>query len=492
MRARFSAITATIIGLAVLATLGACTAGNVTEVPRRPAILADLDGAKSQPIGLAKIVIRVAPGTNVGSFGQTAFCAPRTDAIMGSSSVVDSDLGAIYTRAFYDTVRNARYTVVGDPTALFEEESGPKPRYVVGGALTALQLDFCRPNVYEPNDISAGLYNKFEWQIYDTLERKVVYKTTTEGSYNTGGPVAGGNNIAISNAFEAAVSNLLAEQKFHDVLRQGSRASAGNEPVSPKDALKLAGGALKSGSIQSHMQDVRQSVLTVVVPSGHGSGFVIGDGYVLTNYHVAGDSGFVKLRTATGREILGEVVRANAARDIALIKTEERGLPALGLQFVEPEIGTDVYAIGAPFDEALSGSVSKGIVSSYRVTDDNQRHIQGDVDVNPGNSGGPLTDSSGNVIGVTSWGATDTGNSTGVNFFIPITDALKALNVSVRGSPTIATETATAPKSSAGEGASKAAKPIDERLAELKKLKDDGLISQEQFDQRRAEILKEL
>ena len=69
----------------------------------------------------------------------------------------------------------------------------------------------------------------------------------------------------------------------------------------------------------------------------------------------------------------------------------------------------------------------------------------------------------------------------------------KTLNISVAGSPTITTEAATASTNPDINGdATKSAKPIDQRLAELKKLKDDGLITQEQYDQRRAEILKEI
>ena len=121
--------------------------------------------------------------------------------------------------------------------------------------------------------------------------------------------------------------------------------------------------------------------------SGHGSGFFIGNkGYIISNEHVVSGAKFVKILTSTGRELLGEVVRTDKARDIALITVGEAriGLP------LNKSIGfvcQDVYAAGSPLLESFNLTITKGIYSSLRVSDRGFELIQSDVQVAPGSSG---------------------------------------------------------------------------------------------------------
>lgn len=99
----------------------------------------------------------------------------------------------------------------------------------------------------------------------------------------------------------------------------------------------------------------------------------------------------------------------------------------------ELEIGSEVYAIGSPLDDEFSTTVSRGIISAYRNLD-GLPYIQSDVNVQPGSSGGPLIDGSGNVIGVASMVRRGVvGEIAGLNFFIPAHDALHWINVSQSG-----------------------------------------------------------
>jgi len=93
-----------------------------------------------------------------------------------------------------------------------------------------------------------------------------------------------------------------------------------------------------------------------------------------------------------------------------------------------PISGTDVYAVGTPLSDDLIGTVSKGIVSGIRH-EEGRKLIQSDVNVRPGNSGGPLVTKEGLVVGVTVSGLQVKGASQGINFFIPIADALDALKL---------------------------------------------------------------
>lgn len=92
-----------------------------------------------------------------------------------------------------------------------------------------------------------------------------------------------------------------------------------------------------------------------------------------------------------------------------------------------PSVGSDVYAIGTPLDASLYSTVSKGIVSGVR--DENfKKLIQSDVNIQPGNSGGPLLDKNGTVVGIAVSGFSVNNVTQGINFFIPVGDAITALN----------------------------------------------------------------
>src|SRR5216683_1587617 len=174
---------------------------------------------------------------------------------------------------------------------------------------------------------------------------------------------------------------------------------------------------------------LQAAVVTVKIEGAHGSGFFISkDGYLLTNHHVVTENKFVTVKLTTGRQLPGEVVRTNKTRDIALVKVNESGMTALPLLLDLPEVASEVYAIGTPRDEKYSTTITKGIVSAYR-TENDLSLMQSDVAIHPGNSGGPMVDRFGNVVAASVAGLTISGVSVGINFFIPIADALKFLAV---------------------------------------------------------------
>ena len=112
-----------------------------------------------------------------------------------------------------------------------------------------------------------------------------------------------------------------------------------------------------------------------------GSGVLVSaDGYILTNHHVAGDAGRVRVRWADGTETVGEVVRADRRRDVGLVKVAPTTMPALAIRHSEVEVGETVFAIGTPLDKSLSGTLTRGVVSARRITE-GQPFIQSDVAV---------------------------------------------------------------------------------------------------------------
>jgi serine protease Do len=155
---------------------------------------------------------------------------------------------------------------------------------------------------------------------------------------------------------------------------------------------------------------------------GSGSGFFIPGGYIVTNNHVVADAKSLNVVLQDGRQLSGTVVGTDPRTDLAVVKVDGSGLPS-GLPWgdsTRARPGDNVFAIGAPF--GLANTVTAGIVSA-RGRDirsgSYDDYIQVDAPINQGNSGGPLFDQSGAVIGVNSAIFTPSGGNVGIGFSIP-------------------------------------------------------------------------
>lgn len=165
-----------------------------------------------------------------------------------------------------------------------------------------------------------------------------------------------------------------------------------------------------------------------------GSGFVISsDGYILTNHHVIDGADKIQVQFSDRREYAAALVGSDRASDLALLKIEASGLPSL--VFAEPdstEVGAWVLAIGSPF--GLDYSVAAGIVSAIGrslPTEQGENYvpfIQTDVAINRGNSGGPLFNLDGEVVGINSQIFSPTGGSVGLSFSIPVSVATNVVS----------------------------------------------------------------
>ena len=155
-----------------------------------------------------------------------------------------------------------------------------------------------------------------------------------------------------------------------------------------------------------------------------GSGFIISaDGYLLTNHHVVDGADEVTVRLKDRREFKATVIGSDQQSDVALLKIEASGLTAATLgDSSKLKPGQWVVAIGSPYN--LDFSVTAGIVSAVgRNLGDDQRYvpfIQNDAAINRGNSGGPLFNLDGQVVGINSQIFSNTGGSIGLSFAIPI------------------------------------------------------------------------
>jgi serine protease Do len=163
-------------------------------------------------------------------------------------------------------------------------------------------------------------------------------------------------------------------------------------------------------------------------PSGVGSGFIVSaDGYVLTNAHVVKDADQVVVRLTDRRDFPAKVIGIDSRTDVALLKIDATGLPTVRIGSPDSvRVGNWVAAIGSPF--GFENTVTAGIVSAKSrslPSDSYVPFIQTDVAVNPGNSGGPLFNLAGEVVGVNSQIYSRTGGYMGLSFAIPIDVAMK-------------------------------------------------------------------
>ncbi len=162
-----------------------------------------------------------------------------------------------------------------------------------------------------------------------------------------------------------------------------------------------------------------------IVPRGVGSGFFISDdGYILTNHHVVDRADGIQVTLMDGREVDAEVVGSDQRTDVALLKVDLNDTPSL--QIGDPadlRKGDWVLAFGSPF--GLEATVTSGIVSALgRDTGGYLPFIQTDVAVNPGNSGGPLVNLQGEVVGINAQIVSRSGGFMGISLAIPIDEAM--------------------------------------------------------------------
>ncbi|MES2413202.1 MAG: DegQ family serine endoprotease [Pseudomonadota bacterium] len=161
-------------------------------------------------------------------------------------------------------------------------------------------------------------------------------------------------------------------------------------------------------------------------PRGVGSGFILtADGFVMTNAHVVEGADEVIVTLTDKREFKARIIGADKRTDVAVVKIEAIGLPAVKIGDVNRlKVGEWVMAIGSPF--GLENTVTAGIVSAkQRDTGDYLPFIQTDVAINPGNSGGPLLNMRGEVVGINSQIYSRSGGFQGISFAIPIDEAAR-------------------------------------------------------------------
>jgi S1-C subfamily serine protease len=356
-----------------------------------------------------------------GLFGCSA-AARQVDLIWGSGA------GRLNVRGLEQPAREELkkegFAVAGDATDPFAEKGSGD--FSVGATITSMNMGVC----IHPNDSTRAMGSasmEIDWQVYSNTERRVVAKVHTSVDYKAAKLTPGGYEHIMFEAVDQSVQRLTSSAEFQQAVSQRLGSSRPARATRSSQSALLLAGAKAAGPTK--IPEAVGAVVLVFSGGGHGSGFLVSsDGYLMTAEHVVGPDKYVKIRWSDGLEGVGEVIRADKRRDVALIKTDPRGRQPLALHRAAPEPGDTVFAIGTPLDTKFQSTVTRGVVSANRIMD-GFSFIQSDVTISPGNSGGPLLDEKGEVLGICDLtfrpGGADV--PSGINYFVPIDDALRFL-----------------------------------------------------------------
>lgn len=415
------------------------------------------------PIMFSKLRLDIPIGSKIGTLNDNSVAGISLLAVPADRRLLQRGIdNTELSRVFNDVLEGQGYDVVRYLDMTFDEEIENellRTEYRVSGKIIDAKTNIMnRGHALIGDTIGIGsagysgeLYIKVEWSVFDALQRKTIYKTITEGTGEQTQPNPDGLVLMMNAAFEMAAYNLGADKDFYDLFARGvqppdwhNSAKRDQRPLmfEADEAVELQSRALSRTPFLHQSKAVQKSAVLVQGGAGHGSGFFITkQGHILTNQHVVGSAQRVRIVTSAKEdELVAQVLRVNHQRDVALLKLEtipeDLDITVQPIRLDWPEVGEDIYALGAPKSTRLQDTVSRGIVSahrpSYKLIGTRQDFIQGDVPIHGGNSGGPLFDANGNVVGISVIGLYmhEGKRSSDLNLFIPIEDALKKLQIS--------------------------------------------------------------
>ncbi|MFG6462242.1 S1C family serine protease [Roseateles sp. DXS20W] len=421
------------LALSLALSMGTALAADLPPPPKvelKPAISAQGVDLKVT-LSVDRLKVSILQGDDIGGNAIGWFCSNR-QALVANENFIKS-AGVYLSSLTTQELKRLGYPLAGKGKAnAFDVDVNAAPDFRIGGILTELKQEVCT----EPGKAEGWVHYKVDWALFSEKKQKVVYQAAAEGLSVSKEKVPDLHK----RAFLASLGNFLAAPAVLEALKAnegepasaaapGSAASAAESVAATSAATTtLKGAALAGGGALKNQAQLRNAVVTLETASGSGSGFFIDKtGHLLTNAHVVRGAKYARIKLQNGDKAVAEVVRVNEQTDVALLKTALTDGDALALRNGPAlEVGSDVYAIGSPLG-VLNNSMTRGVLSADRVLQ-GRRVLQSDAAVTFGSSGGPLLDGDGRVVAITR-GGVEAGK--GFNFFIPIDDALKALQLSV-------------------------------------------------------------
>ncbi len=379
------------------------------------------------------------PNVNVGIWSCNlafAYRFKRSEALWKSNAISLKKTMEEIIDAIETPLTEQGYDIVTAHTLAFgEAEENARARIRFAGEIIDLKMNVCHLYnglILSPFGMTGGsAYVKVRWELYDDILKKRLGTVETEGVGYVDNPTNGGNQVLIVAALQEAAADLGRTQAFYQAILGNEKPAFVDEDEKFPELEIMTREKSHKKPLKKTFNLIRRGVVTIRTGSGHGSGFFINnEGYILTNYHVVGDAKTVAVKDFSGTSYMADVIRVHKTRDVALLKVDIFDNAAMSLfPNKKPDMLDTVYAIGSPLNEGLKTTVSEGIISNFR----NRRKtemtfIQASVPIAAGNSGGPLVDEFGNVIGIAVQASGDR-RGTVYAYFIPIDDALRKLNI---------------------------------------------------------------
>ncbi|SDG08392.1 Trypsin-like peptidase domain-containing protein [Limimonas halophila] len=417
--------------VAACVVLSACAPVGGRDVPDPPA--APELSAATAPVEYAGSRVDIRPGTRVGDYRYAMLsCYPFDSHVVWGRSPL-RDAPESWGERVREVLHEAGVTLTRDPDALFRTEKR-NARYLLGARVTGIEMTVCDGIDWFSGDATGRQRGRAEitvdWRVYSVLKERTVFSRTVEAEAKLADAARNGEVLLLDRAMANAARTLLGTDGVRKLLTAPDDASGG-EPRRAK--LEVASPPLYTEPLRGKADRVRHAVVTVGA-DGHGSGVFVTPALILTNQHVVGANDRMPVTLTDGRRVMARVLRRDRRRDVAVLHVEPDGHTPVPIRADSPRIADTVYAVGTPLDEDLAATVTRGTVSAFRESERGLRLIQADADIQGGNSGGPLLDARGNVVGLAVSGVQAGGDPTsiGVNFFIPIAAALDHLDLALR------------------------------------------------------------
>jgi len=335
---------------------------------------------------------------------------------------------AVGSRFFLEAgkeIKRLGYARDAEQSAFESRSPASAADYELAASVKAMALRICTSGLH---DNAGEAWVQLKWELFSPKLQRVVLSVTSEGSYEE--PKKGERMVDdfFDRVFSSALRNALADPVMAARLKMDPGAPGSDTEAPKRELLGVLREVDPQDGQDAHYNAQRSAVATLFSGTGKGSGFYVStDGHLLTNHHVVGDDKYVKVRLPSGRELVGEVLRTDRPRDMALVKTEPVALRPIPVARKAPAVGEEVIAIGSPLGEQFAATLTRGVVSGV-TTLESRRYVQSDAKLAPGNSGGPLLKKDGSVIAVVSRFVGPSAG-VGVNLYVPIDDAAQALGL---------------------------------------------------------------
>jgi serine protease Do len=276
----------------------------------------------------ARVRSKVQPGDDLGHLHTGMFCGSdsTTRAVANIEQVTNNNVKA----AFKVVSREADLPLFEPELSPFESAAPRSADYLLGGVLQRMTYDACVDGLKRKGSVEVEM----RWELFSTKLQRVVLAKTTIGSFKTDDYVAGGLD---GKAYQQSLQALFQSPEFK-ALEAGRLPDGVATPT--WQPLHLRAGATIDGDPQGRADALTKAVVTIISDLGSGTGFYIADGYLLTDRHVVGSSKYVKVKLSSGKQLVGEVIRQDASRDVALLQTESAGVPSLRVSLADPPVGT--------------------------------------------------------------------------------------------------------------------------------------------------------